>query len=78
MTDDWKPNKFITYRFVSDFAIVTFNVPGMAEWDDEQWDSVAQTDLASYVTEPIAYWEDDQWEVEDGVEQYETYGRVSL
>jgi hypothetical protein len=62
--DDWKPDKFITYRFVSDFAIVTFIVPGMAEWDDETWDSVAHTDLASYVTEPEAYWEDDQWEVE--------------
>jgi hypothetical protein len=77
-TDDWKPDKFITYRFISDFAIVTFNVPGMAEWDDEQWDSVARTDLASYVTEPEAYWEDDQWEIEDGQEQYETYGKVTL
>jgi hypothetical protein len=63
-TDDWKPDKFITYRFVSDFAIVTFIVPGLDEWDDETWDSVAHTDLASYVTEPEAYWEDDQWEVE--------------
>ena len=63
-TDDWKPDKFVTYRFVSDFAIVTFIVPGLDEWDDETWDSVAHTDLASYVTEPEAYWEDDQWEVE--------------
>ena len=63
-TDNWKPDKFVTYRFVSDFAIVTFIVPGLDEWDDETWDSVAHTDLASYVTEPEAYWEDDQWEVE--------------
>ena len=63
-TDDWKPDKFVTYRFVSDFAIVTFIVPGLDEWNDETWDSVAHTDLASYVTEPEAYWEDDQWEVE--------------
>ena len=78
MSDDWNPDKFITYRFISDFAIITFNVPGLSEWEEEWWDSVAQTDLASYVTEPEAYWLDDCWEIEDGKEQHETYGKVSL
>jgi hypothetical protein len=78
MTDDWKPDKFITYRFVSDFAIVTFVVPGMAEWSEEAWNEVALTDLASYVTEPEAYYQDDQWEIEDGLDQYETYGKVTV
>lgn len=57
----WNPNKFITYRFVSDFAVVTFSVPGMEDWTDEMFDSAAETDLASYVTEPDAYHMDDCW-----------------
>jgi hypothetical protein len=59
--EDWKPNKTVTYRFISDFAIITFGVPGMEDWSDEQFDSAAQTDLASYVTEPDAYYMDDCW-----------------
>ena len=75
---DWNPDKFITYRFISDFAVITFVVPGMSDWSEEMFDSAANDDLASYVTEPDAYYVDDAWEIEDGLEQYETYGRVSL
>jgi len=58
---DWNPNKFITYRFVSDFAVITFVVPGMEDWTDEMFDSAAETDLSSYVTEADAYHMDDCW-----------------
>lgn len=58
---DWKPDKFITYRFISDFATIVFTVPGMSDWSDEMFDSAAETDLASYVTEPEAYYMDDAW-----------------
>lgn len=57
----WNPNKFVTYRFISDFAVVVFSVPGMEDWTDEMFDSAAETDLASYVTEPDAYYMDDSW-----------------
>jgi hypothetical protein len=57
----WNPDKFVTYRFISDFAVITFVVPGMSDWDEEMFDSAAETDLASYVTEPDAYYMDDCW-----------------
>jgi hypothetical protein len=52
----------MTYRFVSDFAVITFTVPGMSDWDEEQWDSAATDDMTSYVTESDAYYLDDCWE----------------
>lgn len=61
MNETWNPDKFVTYRFVSDFAVITFLVPGMSDWSDEQFDSAAETDLAAYVTEPDAYYMDDSW-----------------
>lgn len=78
MNENWNPDKFVTYRYISDFAVITFVVPGMSDWSEEMFDSAANDDLASYVTEPDAYYVDDAWEIEDGLEQYETYGRVSL
>jgi len=62
--DSWNPNKFYTYRFVSNFSVITFTVPGMEDWEEEEWDSAAESDLASYVTEPEAYSMDDCWENE--------------
>lgn len=61
MSENWNPDKFVNYRFISDFAVITFTVPGMSDWSDEQFDSAAETDLASYVTEPDAYYMDDAW-----------------
>ena len=58
----WNPDKFVTYRFISDFAVITFTVPGMDDWTEEMFDSAANDDLASYVTEPDAYYMDDCWE----------------
>ena len=60
----WNPDKFVTYRFVSDFAVITFVVPGMSDWTDEMFDSAACADRDSYVTEPDAYYLDDCWEQE--------------
>ncbi len=74
MSEEFHPNKFITYRFVSDFAVVTFNVPGMSDWTEEMWDMAAEDDLKSYVTEPEAYYLDDCWENELALEQFEEYG----
>jgi hypothetical protein len=74
LSEEWKPNKFVTYRFVSDFAVVTFNVPGMSNWTEEMFDSAAESDLRDYVTEPEAYYMDDCWENELVLEQYEEYG----
>ncbi len=64
MSESWNPNKFVTYRFISDFAIISFNVPGMEDWTEEMWDMAAEDDLKSYVTEPEAYYMDDCWKNE--------------
>ena len=54
-----------TYRFVSDYAVIIFTVPGEAHWSDDEWDTAAQTDLESYVTTPEQYYMDDCFETED-------------
>lgn len=59
--EDWNPDKFVTYRYVSDFAVIVFTVPGMSDWSEEMFDSAANDDLVSYVTEPDAYYMDDAW-----------------
>ena len=48
-----------TYTFVSDYAVITFTVPGEADWTEEMWDTVAETDLKSYVTTPEDYYMED-------------------
>lgn len=58
-------NKVMTYRFVNDYAVITFTVPGMEEWSEEEWDTAAQSDLESYVTTPEQYYMDDCWEAKD-------------
>ena len=62
MEEEWKPNKFMTYEYVSDYSVIKFTVPGMADWSDEEWDSAGQSDLESYVTEPKAYYLNEVWE----------------
>lgn len=62
MSEDWNPDKTMTYKYVSDYAKITFTVPGMSSWEDEEWDSAAQSDLESYVTDPQDYYLDDSWE----------------
>lgn len=59
MSEDWNPNANYTYRFVSDYAVITFTVPGMKDWTEEEWDSAAQSDLESYVTNPEDYYQDE-------------------
>ena len=73
-----EPTAFRGYRFYSNYSFITFSVPGQADWSEEQWDSVAQSDLEDYVTTPEQYNLDDCWEIEDGVETYETYGVVGV
>lgn len=64
LSESWNPNKFVTYRFISDFAIISFNVPGMEDWTEEMWDAAAESDLLDYVTNPEAYYMDDCWKNE--------------
>ena len=54
-----------TYRFVNDYAVITFTVPGKSSWSEEEWDSAAQSDLESYVTTPEQYHMDDSFDTED-------------
>ena len=54
-----------TYRFVNDYAVITFTVPGLAAWSEEEWDSAAESDLASYVTTPEQYALDDCFDTEE-------------
>lgn len=61
MGDSWNPNKFATYRYVSDYAVITFVVPGMSDWDEEMFDSASESDLRDYVTNPEDYRLDDSW-----------------
>jgi hypothetical protein len=62
LNESWNPDKFVIYTYVSDFAVIVFTVPGMSDWSEEEWDSAANSDLASYVTEPDAFYMDDCWE----------------
>jgi hypothetical protein len=66
MEDDWKPDKFMLYKFVSDYAVITFTVPGMSDWEEPEFDSAAQSDLESYVTDPKDYYLDDSEEIDNG------------
>ena len=60
--EDWNPDKFVTYRYVSDYAVITFTVPCMSDWSEEQIDSAAESDLRDYVTNPEDYYLDDCWD----------------
>ena len=55
-------NKFMTYKYVSDYAVITFTVPGNKAWGEVEFDAVAKDDLESYVTSPKDYYLDDCWE----------------
>jgi hypothetical protein len=54
-------NSLMTYRYVSDFAVITFTVPVHTDWSEEMCDTAAQDDLESYVTNPEAYALDECW-----------------
>jgi len=56
-----------TYRFINDYAVITFTVPGEAYWSEDEWDTAALDDLKSYVTTPEQYYMDDCFDTEDFV-----------
>jgi hypothetical protein len=62
LSESWNPNKFVTYRYVSDFAVIIFTVPGMSDWTEEMFDAAAESDLLDYVTNPEAYYLDECFE----------------
>lgn len=51
-----------TYRYINDYAVITFTVPGDTKWSEEEWDDAGQTDLESYVTTPEQYYLDECWD----------------
>jgi hypothetical protein len=57
-------DKLLTYRFISDYAVITFTVPIHSSWSEEMCDSAGWDDLASYVTSPNDYYLDDAFETE--------------
>ena len=50
-----------TYRFVSDYAVVTLSVTGEEDWTEEMFDDTAQQELASIVISPEAFYQDEVW-----------------
>ena len=54
-----------TYRFINDYAVIVFTVPGDSEWSEEEWDSAADEDLKSYVTNPEQYYMDDCFDTDE-------------
>jgi hypothetical protein len=60
---EWKPNKFMHYRYISDYAVVSFTVAGMDDWDEDRFDDASMFDLRSYVLNAEDYWLDDCEEV---------------
>lgn len=58
-------NQIKTYRFINDYSVITFTVPGRSDWSEEEWDSAADSDLVSYVTNPEQYYMDDCFDTED-------------
>jgi hypothetical protein len=57
-----KHDKVMVYNFMNDYGSLVFTVPGLKSWSEEEWDSAAQSDLESYVTNPEQYYLDDCWE----------------
>jgi hypothetical protein len=56
------PEKVLhTYRFVSDYAVVTLSVSGEESWTDEMYDDTAQEELASIVINPESFYQDEVW-----------------
>lgn len=60
-----KHNKVMVYQFGNEYASLTFTVPGLKSWSEEEWDDAARSDLASYVTTPEQYYLDDCWDKDD-------------
>lgn len=58
-------DKVLTYRYISDYATITFTVPVHSTWSEEECDSAGQSDLESYVTSPDDYYLDDVFESDD-------------
>ena len=54
--------KTLTYRYVSDYAVITFSVEGEDDWSEEQFDSASEFDLGCYVQNKFDYYLDDCWD----------------
>lgn len=51
--------KVLTYQYVSDYCVVTFQVAGEDDWSEEQFDSAGDFDLADYVKRPEDFYLED-------------------
>ena len=57
--------KALTYEYVSDYAVITFRVDGEGDWSEDQFDDAAQTDLATYATNPEDYFLNEVYELDN-------------
>ena len=53
--------KTMTYEYVSDYAVIIFDVQGEDDWTEEMFDSVSEATLAEQVVHPQAFHLDDTW-----------------
>ncbi len=57
-------SKILTYRYVSDYATIVFDVEGDDDWPEEQFDSASEFDLECYAKNHFDYSLDDCWDRE--------------
>jgi len=57
--------KTLRYEFCSDYATLSFDVEGQADWTEEEFDSAAQFDLTDYVTNPQDYYLNEAYSMEE-------------
>lgn len=57
-------SKTFTYQYVSDYAVILFDVVGEDDWTEEQFDSASEFDITDYAKNPDDFHMDDCWEKE--------------
>lgn len=53
--------KTMTYQYVSDYAVILFDVEGKSSWSEEEFDSASEFDITCYAKDPQDYRLDDCW-----------------
>lgn len=55
-------SKTLTYQYVSNYAVILFDVVGEDDWTEEQFDSASEFDITDYAKTPADFYMDDCWE----------------
>jgi hypothetical protein len=58
-------SKTFTYQYVSDYAVVLFDVVGEDDWTEEQFDSASEFDILDYAKNGKDFYLDDCWDKSD-------------